>query len=250
MFNRMIDGFTGAIKILLPDSSMPTLQWVARLATLMSIAAIAIGVPFVLLRNTELGKKYGINSPETFSPLSNRAYRDIETVIYTYLSRIREDNPEMRTAVFLAIYDENGNIGFSSKQARGFGVFSWFAPNTNYVSFGTLENVIAIVLEDQNDTLVREKKCVSLKISPVNIQRFSQAIEGFSSNYLIACPAPDAVDSDVTFGAVLTFYNTDSQPPNLAADTQKQLLESTKGSAYGIAGYLRSRKDLQLNQHH
>ena len=248
MFNRIIDGFTGAVKILLPDSSMPTLQWAARLATLVAIAAVGIGVPFVSLRNTELGRKYGINSPEVLSPLTNRAYRDIQTVIYTYLSRIREDNPDLRISLFLAIYDQNGNIGFSTKQAKGFGVFSWFSPNTNYVSFATLENVIAIVLEDQNDTLVREKKCVSLKISPVNVQRFKQAIEGFTSNYLIACPAPDAVDPDVTFGAVLSFYNTDSQLPSLAADTQKQLLESTKGSAYGIAGYLRSRKDLQLNQ--
>jgi len=249
MFNRIIDGISDAVKVLLPVSSMPTLQWAARLATLVGIAAIGIGVPFVSLRNTELGKKYGINSPETFSPLSNKEYRDIQTVIYTYLSRIREDTPEMRIALFLAIYDQNGNIGFNTKQTRGFGVFSWFAPNTNYVSFATLENVIAIVLEDQNDTLVREKKCVSFKISPVNVQRFKQAIDGFTSNYLVACPVPDAVDSDVTFGAVISFYSTDSQLPNLAADTQKQLLESTKGSAYGIAGYLRSRKDLQLNQH-
>ena len=250
MFNRIIDGFTGAIKVLLPDSSMPTLQWVARLATLMGIAAISIGVPFVLLRNTELGKKYGINSPETFSPLSNKEYRDINTVVYTYLSRIREDNSEMRTAVFLAIYDDNGNIGYSTKTSRGFSVFSWFAPNTNYVSFNTLENVIGIVTANQNDTLVRDKKCISTQINPVDVQRFRQAIEGFSSDYLIACPVPDAVDPDVTFGAVMTFYNTAAPAPGKAADVQKQLLESTKGAAFGVAGYLRSRKDLQLNQHH
>lgn len=248
MFNRIIDGFTGAVKILLPDSSMPTLQWAARLATLVAIAVIGIGIPFVSLRNTELGKKYGINSPETLSPLSNRAYRDIQTVLYTYLSRIREDNSEVRLSLFLAIYDQNGNIGFSTKDARGFSVFSWFTPNTNYVSFNTLENVIAIVLEDQNNVLVKEKKCVSLKLSPINVQRFKQAVDGFTSNYLIACPAPDAVDPDVTFGAVLSFYNTDSPSSERSADVQRQLLESTKGSAYGIAGYLRSRKELQLNQ--
>ena len=249
MFNRMIDGFTGAIKILLPDSSMPTLQWVARLATLMGIAAIAIGVPFVSLRNTDLGRKYGINSPETFSPLSNKEYRDINTVVYTYLSRIRQDNSEMRTAVFLAIYDDNGNIGYSTKTSRGFSVFSWFAPNTNYVSFNTLENVIGIVTANQNDTLVRDKKCISAKINPVDEQRFRQAIDGFTSNYFIACPVPDAVDPDVTFGAVMTFYNTDAPAPGKVADVQKQLFESTKSAAFGVAGYLRSRKDLQLNQH-
>ena len=248
MFNRIVDGVADAVKILLPVSSMPTLQWAARLATLMGVAVIGIGIPFVSLRNTELGKKYGINSPEVLSPLSNKAYRDIQTVLYTYLSRIREDNSELRISLFLAIYDQNGNIGFSTKDARGFGVFSWFTPNTNYVSFNTLENVIAIVLEDQNNVLVKEKKCVSLKLSPVNVQRFRQAIDGFASNYLIACPAPDAVDPDVTFGAVLSFYNTDMPSTERAADVQKQLLESTKGSAYGIAGYLRSRKELQLNQ--
>ena len=72
MFNRIIDGISDAVKVLLPVSSMPTLQWAARLATLVAIAAVGIGVPFVSLRNTELGKKYGINSPETFSPLSNK----------------------------------------------------------------------------------------------------------------------------------------------------------------------------------
>ena len=249
MFNRIIDGFTGAVKILLPDSSMPTLQWVARLATLVGIAVIGIGIPFVSLRNTDLGKKYGINSPQTFSPLSNKEYRDINTVVYTYLSRIREDNSELRSALFLAIYDDNGNIGHSTKTSRGFSVFSWFAPNTNYVSFNTLENVISIVTANQSDSLVKEKKCISGKISPVDVQRFRQAIEGFVSNYFIACPVPDAVDPDVTFGAVMTFLNTDAPTPERVADVQKQLLESTKGAAFGIAGYLRSRKDLQLNQH-
>ena len=249
MFNRIIDGISDAVKVLLPVSSMPTLQWATRLATLMGIAVIAVGVPFVSLRNTELGKKYGINSPETFSPLSNKEYRDINTVVYTYLSRIREDNPEMRSSLFLAIYDDNGNIGHNTKTSRGFSVFSWFAPNTNYVSFNTLENVIGIVTANQNETLVKDKKCISVQITPIDVQRFRQAIEGFTSNYLIACPVPDAVDPDVTFGAVMTFYNTTAPSIERAADVQKQLLESTKGAAFGVAGYLRSRKDLQLNQH-
>jgi len=49
---------------------------------------------------------------------------------------------------------------------------------------------------------------------------------------------------------VMTFYNTTAPTSERAADVQKQLLESTKGAAFGVSGYLRSRKDLQLNQHH
>lgn len=246
MFNvvgEIIRGIGKGVEQLLPRHDEQTVTWFAKLVTLFAMSSF-IGVgSFMAIRNTPLGSQWGINSPEPLPMLSNKEYRDITSVLYTFLVRVKEEVPALRSAFVVAVFDENGDINYADENADTFGIFTWYTPNVRYFSFNAFESALALGGKQYEKALIDQKQCVTGPISGVTRQRLKEALPGFLSDHFVACPIP-LDDARKPFAVLLAYWVSDPKRPEI----ENEMRVSAKNSADGIARYLRDREDLNLNR--
>jgi hypothetical protein len=130
---NLISNIFEIFKELLPDKRDPILVW----ATKVIIGIMFIVISFTAIRDSPIGVSWGINSPPKVPALTNKEYRDINAVLYTFLIRVREENPDTRGVYFVVAFYKNGNINFADENFDRIGVFTWYSQNSTYISFQT-----------------------------------------------------------------------------------------------------------------
>ncbi|MGL5078427.1 MAG: hypothetical protein ACRDBG_21735 [Waterburya sp.] len=243
LLKKIVDGMIQGFLQLLPDHGVSNKTWISRVVTLFIIYFFVISIGFIAIRESPLGVRWGINSPPPRQNLTNREYRDISTVLYSYLIRIKEEVPALRTAFFIAVFDERGNINWADENPERIGIFTWYTPNARFFSFNAVEDVIRLSKKAHFADLAIKKECVSGRIEGVNLQRYKEAIPSFLSNRYVVCPVPKKTNR-YPFGAVLTYWVDNPRSPNL----EQEMLTSAKQNADQIGRYLQSREDLELNR--
>ncbi|MGL5074704.1 MAG: hypothetical protein ACRDBG_02530, partial [Waterburya sp.] len=228
---------------LLPDHGVSNKTWISRVVTLFIIYFFVIAIGFISIRESPLGVRWGINSPPPRQNLTNREYRDISTVLYTSLIRVKEEVPALRTAFFVAVFDENGNINWGDENPERIGIFTWYVPNARFFSFNAVEDVIKLTKQPHLDELAIKKQCVIGRIEGVNLQRYKEAVPSFLSNRYVMCPVPRKSDR-FPFGGVVAYWVDNPTQPNL----EQEMLTSVKQNADQMGAYLKSREDLELNR--
>lgn len=247
MIDKILEGIGKGIGQLLPRADERITVWLSKLATLTVISFLVFGGLFVGLRDTSLGRSYGINSPPAQPKLSNKEYRDIYAVLYTYLLRIKEEVPELRGVFFIAVFDKQGNINFADEDYDRIAVFTWYLPVAQYVSFQTFEEVLAREKQPYLKRLGVDKDCFAIKLNSVAIDRYRQAIPNFASDRAVMCPVPNNdtnVKNRLPFGGVIAFWVNDPKKP----EVEQEMLKAAKFASDNIGSYLLSRTDLNLNR--
>ena len=240
----LIDEFINILKDLLPDKRDPIKIWLTKLLVTISIILLIVGITFNAIRETRVGRDWGINSPAPIPELTTKEYRDISTVVYTYLIRMREEVRSLRSFYFIVAFDKNGDINFADQSFDRIGVFSWYFPDARYISFQTFEEVFTRVIEPYTKQLTDESGCISGKLSDVDSERFKQASPAWLSNRFVVCPTPLIYGNKFPYGAVASFWVDDPARPALSAEAKK----STELAARNINNYLMNRPELKLQE--
>jgi hypothetical protein len=250
IIDKIVTGIFDALNQLLPKPDRPLIEWIAKISTLSLVAAsFSIG-SFAVLRDTDFGKQYGISTPDTIS-LTSKYHRDIQMMIWSILSRMKEEKPDIRGAYFMAAFDEEGHITYANQDYNNYGIFTWFIPSSQYISFQTFENVIDISRAQFVESILIKKTCTSGIISETNRARYRQAISNFQSDRFAICPVPKYITGKNSkgqnlqpYGAVIVFWVNDPKDGRTAKDVES-IVDS---AAQNIGEYLQTRTKLKINE--
>lgn len=232
---QVFESFAAIVSALIPPKDAPASEWIPRYLALFLSGVGTIVIAYVLLHDTEIGRRYGMSKlviPQTMPYQMAK----INSVAYANLLKLRQEQDQV-SAVFMFLgFSDIGNVTFLDKASAIVMVSGsssiTFLPED--INDGWRRSASALLPKIKTDT----NDCVSSQVQ--NAVRLKRALPGIDSDRVVICPISSG---DRAIGFVAAFWKNDSKKLGLELDIKN----SVKTAADLTEDYILLQKILVQN---
>lgn len=209
MFTRVLEILTN----LLPNPTLRTKEWIARLVAL-AVIAITIGViAITLLRGTELGERIGFNPISSPLPqLSHAQFTSSVQQMWQEITGLREKNADIRATFVIVLTDKKtGNIVTSVEQERtDVLIWVWSIPVDKFSSLDIFTQAFNDLKPKLEPRLKEVGRCLSGGIEKPVHDFLKRGVNDFQSTHFSICPIFTRRDYRLVAATVAFYINPDN----------------------------------------
>jgi hypothetical protein len=210
----MFDKISEIIKSLLPDSDLPTKEYIERIIINFLLAILVSVLLYMTINNTILAERMGLSKVEKTLPLLSHVdlLRDIQTTRQV-IKQFSDTYTEVKSSFIIVLVDEAGNIITKSSQTSESNTLMWTittfkgGEDNLYILEEAIRKFNKIILK----AFVFSGGCTSDKIRGTDLEK-NRALSDMTTTHYVACPLFSK--KKVMLGYTLSFLSLPAVPVN------------------------------------
>lgn len=187
----MIEQVIKFLQSLVPNSNLPTRDYLARLTGLTAIIILLMMLIYSTLFGTVLGAKWGLEKKQPL--LTNLSHYELvkdQRQIWQNLTLLRENDPSITGVFSIVLYDiQTGNILTKPEKELSNGlIYVASIPGEHFNSIDIIENAINKVRPKFQEKFSVEKTCYSGRLKGETLKILKRGIAKLTSTHYAVCP--------------------------------------------------------------
>jgi hypothetical protein len=199
------------LKNLLPDSSLPTKDYIARITINFTLVIIVSLLLYTTINNTILADKMGLSKLEKALPVLSHVdlIRDFQTVRQV-IKQFSDAYTEVKSSFIIVLVNETGNIVTKNSPIEKTDTLLWTV--TTYKGGEDSLYILDEIIRKFNKNILPELQnhsCTSAKVQGTNLEN-NRAISDMLTTHYVACPI--FTKKGVLVGYTLSFLSLTPVP--------------------------------------
>lgn len=209
----MLDKIVEFLQELLPDSNLPTRDYIARVTINFLLAIIVAVLLYLTIDNTILADKMGLSKIEKALPVLSHVdlLRDFQTAKQV-IKQFSDSYTEIKSSFIVVLVDEVGNVITKRELIEKANTLLWTVTtykggeDSLYILDETIRKFNKVIV-----TALQSGSCTSAKIQGTNLEKDRTLSEMLATHY-VACPITSK--KGVLLGYSLSFLSLAPVLPN------------------------------------
>jgi hypothetical protein len=184
MFDKVVE----ILKELLPDSDLPTKDYIARITINFLLAVIVAVLLYLTVNNTIIADRIGLSKVDKALPILSHVdlLRDFQTARQV-IKQFSDTYTEIKSSFIITLVDESGNVITKNSSVEQASTLLWTV--TTYKGGEDNLYILDETLRKFNKIIIKELQtgsCTSAKIQGTDLEK-NRAMSEMATTHYVAC---------------------------------------------------------------